>query len=128
MGNEIGKGAAWFGLSAGGGGVGLSDGSNGGGGGGGGGVSSEGGGGVSGGGDGGGAENGRGGGRVCDRGGDGAGVGCMGVAMLTSVFLQRRKCGGCLRGEISLIFVFISKCLSFLANLLEETLTSLHSS
>ena len=45
--------------------------------------------------------------------------------MLTSVFLQRRKCGGCLRGEISLIFFFISKCLSFLANLLEETLTSL---
>ena len=45
------------------------------------------------------------------------------VAMLTSVFLQRRKCGGCLRGEVSLMFVFIVKWLSFLANLLEETLT-----
>ena len=49
-----------------------------------------------------------------------------GVAMLASVFLQKRKCGGCLRGKVSLMFVFIVKWVSFLANLLEETLTSLN--
>ena len=49
-----------------------------------------------------------------------------GVAVLMRLFLQRRRCAGCLRGEVSLIFVFIAKWLSFLTYLLEETLTSLH--
>ena len=48
-----------------------------------------------------------------------------GVAVLTSVLLQRRRCGACLRREVSLMFVLIARLLSFLDNLLEETLTSL---
>jgi len=31
------------------------------------------------------------------------------VTVLTSVFLQRRRCGGCLRGEVYLMFVLIAK-------------------
>ena len=34
---------------------------------------------------------------------------CMRLAMLASVFLQKRKCGGYLRGKVSLMFVFIVK-------------------
>jgi len=49
-----------------------------------------------------------------------------GMAVVTSVLLQRRRCGGCLRREVYLMLVFIAKWLSFLANLLDETLTSLH--
>jgi len=54
-------------------------------------------------------------------------VGCDNMVVLTSVLLQRRRCWGCLRKEVSLMFFYIAKLFSFIANLLKETLTSLHS-